>query len=96
MRVTKELVETPAEKIDPQLVMKETNAEVRREIVDDDWGESVGDKYLSTSARSNEPIWEWEGDERDKSGVIVCKSNGDLGDSMTAEGSSRLSSNMRR
>jgi hypothetical protein len=33
VRVTRELVETPAEKLDPQLVVKETNAEVRREIV---------------------------------------------------------------
>jgi len=33
VRVPRELVETPAEKLDPQLVVKETNAEVRREIV---------------------------------------------------------------
>jgi hypothetical protein len=33
VRVSKELVETSAEKLDPQLVAKETNAEIRREIV---------------------------------------------------------------
>jgi hypothetical protein len=33
VRVHKEIVETPAEQIDPQIVMKETNAEIRREIV---------------------------------------------------------------
>jgi hypothetical protein len=31
--VTKELVETPADKLDPQIILKETNAEIRREIV---------------------------------------------------------------
>lgn len=33
VRVTKELVETAAEELDPKIVMKESNAEVRREIV---------------------------------------------------------------
>jgi len=33
VRVSKELVETPLEKLDPKLVMTEKNAEVRREIV---------------------------------------------------------------
>ena len=33
VRVTKEIVETPAEQLDPQLILKEQNAEIRREIV---------------------------------------------------------------
>ena len=33
VRVTKEIVMTPAEKLDPQMVIKEKNAEVRRELV---------------------------------------------------------------
>jgi len=33
VRVTKELVETPREKLDPHIIIKESNAEVRREIV---------------------------------------------------------------
>lgn len=33
VRISKELVMTPAEKLDPHLIVKETNAEVRREIV---------------------------------------------------------------
>jgi len=33
VKVTKEIVETEAEKIDPRIILKETNAEVRREIV---------------------------------------------------------------
>ncbi len=33
VRVSKELVVTPAEKLDPKLILKEENAEVRREIV---------------------------------------------------------------
>ena len=33
VRVTQEIVETPAEQLDPQLILKEPNAEVRREIV---------------------------------------------------------------
>lgn len=33
VRVTKEIVETPADKLDPEILLKETNAEVRREIV---------------------------------------------------------------
>ena len=31
--VSKEIAETPADKLDPEIVLKETNAEVRREIV---------------------------------------------------------------
>jgi len=33
VRVTKELVKTPANKLDPKLLLKEKNAEIRREIV---------------------------------------------------------------
>ncbi|MFZ3064220.1 MAG: DUF6745 domain-containing protein [Nitrospirota bacterium] len=33
VRVTKEIVETSADKLNPEIVLKETNAEVRREIV---------------------------------------------------------------
>lgn len=33
VRVTKEIVETPADKLDPEIILKETNVEVRREIV---------------------------------------------------------------
>ena len=33
VRVSKDLVETPAEKLDAKIILKETNAEIRREIV---------------------------------------------------------------
>jgi Domain of unknown function (DUF6745) len=33
VKVTKEIVETPAIKLDPQIILTETNAEIRREIV---------------------------------------------------------------
>ena len=33
VRVSREIVETPAEKLDPKLLVKEQNAEVRREIM---------------------------------------------------------------
>ena len=33
VRIMREIVETPAEKLDPQIILKETNAEIRREIV---------------------------------------------------------------
>jgi len=33
VRVTKEIVETPAEQLDPNLILTEKNAEIRREIV---------------------------------------------------------------